>query len=154
MDGASPDCGQCVGNCQCGVVMGIDPQRSGGLLSHFRDNLRYFVRECSSVGVAEYQDISARFLCCLQGFDCVLRTVLIALKEVLCVVNDLFVVAFQIADRSGYQLKILLRPDLERLGYMEVPRFPENGNGRRLRLDECLELRYVLVDVPVAAVAS
>src|SRR5690625_139795 len=38
MDGASPDCGQCVGNCQFGVVMGMDPQRSGGLLSHFRED--------------------------------------------------------------------------------------------------------------------
>src|SRR5690625_255216 len=154
MDGASPDCGQCVGNCQFGVVMGMDPQRSGGLLSYFRDNLRYFVRECSTIGVAEYQDISASFLCCLQGFDCVLRIVLITVKEVLCVVNDLFVVAFQIADRSGYQLKILLRPDLERLGYMEEPRFTENGNGRRLRLDECLEIRVVFGAVPVAAGAS
>src|SRR5690625_3455261 len=124
MDGASPDCGQCVGNCQFGVVMGMDPQRSGGLLSHFRDNLRYFVRECSTVGVAEYQDISARFLCCLQGFDCVLRTVLIAVKEVLCVVDYLFVVAFLIAGSIRY-LKSHNK---------EEPRFTENGNGRRLRL--------------------
>src|SRR5690625_7379926 len=123
MDGASPDCGQCVGNCQFGVVMGMDPQRSGGLLSHFRDNLRYFVRECYTIGVAEYQDISASFLCCLQVFDCVLRIVLISVKEVLCVVNDLFVVAFQIANRSRYMLKILFLPDHERLGYMMTSRF-------------------------------
>src|SRR5690625_7123114 len=137
MDGASPDCGQCVGNCQFGVVMGMDPQRSGGLLSHFRDNLRYFVRECSTVGVAEYQDISARFLCCLQGCDCGLRTVLIAVKEVLCVVNDLLVLAFQIADRSVYQLKILLRPARGRLGSMGASRFTESGKGRRPRPDAC-----------------
>src|SRR5690625_7643329 len=75
MDGASPDCGQCVGNCQFGGVMGMDPQRSGGLLSHFRDNLRYFVREGSTIGAAEYQGISASRLCRVQGRWCVLRLV-------------------------------------------------------------------------------
>ena len=129
-----------------GVIVDVDAQRAGRLhhLLHGTEDLDDLVRHAAAVGVAEDEAVRARRLRRPQGGQRVLAIPLEAVEEVLGVVDDLLEVLVEVGDRVADHGEVFLERGAERRGDVEVPRLAEDGDDRRPRFHEGLEVRIFL----------
>ena len=99
------DRGDGVGDGDVGIVMGMDAddavEASGGLRRRLR---RGGAVRCAAVGVAEAEDVGAGFLGGFERAQGELGIVLVAVEEMLGVVDHFAAVVFEIADGFGDEL--------------------------------------------------
>ena len=67
--------------------------------------------------------------------------VLVAVKKVFGIINDLAPCRFEVAHGVTNHRLIFLSGGPENFGHLKLPAFPENSNDRRLGIDEKLNLR-------------
>ena len=101
-------------------------------------------RQRSAVGVAERHDVGARSLGGLPGGERVLAVVLVAVERVFGVVDDEPAVVLQMSDRVSDHREVLLGRRLQNLPDVQQPRLAEDGDDRRLGLDEQPDLIVLL----------
>src|SRR6266850_606734 len=129
-----------------GVVVHVDAER--GLRLHraldLLDDRGDFPRQAPSVGVAEHEAVGPRGLRGQQRPHRVVRVALVAVEEVLGVVDDLLEVLEEVCDRIRDHGHVLLERGAERRGHVEVPRLAEDGDDGRARLDQRLQVAVLL----------
>src|SRR5690625_3903388 len=118
----------------------MDAQRCIYMLSDLADDPCDITGKCTPVGITENECIRSGPLGSTKDLDGILRIVLVAVKKVFGVVDQLLVMAFDKPDGGADDLQILLRLDTEGFIHMEQPSLPEESDHRCVRLDQCGEV--------------
>ncbi len=100
------------------------------------DDLGHLEGHAAAVGVAQDDAVDIGLGRRLQRLESVVRVGLVAVEEVLGVVDHLADMLFQVGQRVVDQLEVLLEADAQRLANMEVPGLAEDGDGVRLGLHQ------------------
>lgn len=103
---AGADGGECVGDTEAAVVVGVDAEGGGGETgADFADDFFDFVWEAAAVGFAEHEDVGSAFEGGLEGGEGVFGFIFEAVEEVFCVVDDfatgLFAEVHGVADHGA-----------------------------------------------------
>ncbi len=128
--------GDGIGHCDVAIVVRVDADHAVEPLAHFRDHLDDAVRQIAAVGVAQAQHIGAGFL---GGFERAQRELgvgVVAVEEMLGVVDHFAAVVFQILHGLADQLQVLLFIDAERAVHVQIPALAEDANRRRLGFEQ------------------
>src|SRR5690625_5433384 len=87
----------------------MDAQRCVYMLSNLADDLCDITGKCTPVGITENERVRSGLFGCTKDLDGILRIVLVAVKKVFGVVDQLLVMAFDKPDGGADDLLILLR---------------------------------------------
>ena len=137
VDRARAHGGKGVGRAAVRVVVGMHPHRHAGKRRHDAgDDLGNLVGERAAVRVAGNERVRARLGGGPERGDRVLRVRLVAVEEVLGVVDDLAPVVLEEADGVADHGQVLVEGRLERLDHMEVPGLAEQRDDRGVRVEE------------------
>ena len=98
-----------IGDSTIRIIVGMDTKRGRDMLLDLRDNSRNFERHGAAVGVTQNNAVGIGLLGRLEGLDGILGVGLVAVKEVLGVVKNLWGMLFQILQRVKDQFQILFQ---------------------------------------------
>ena len=152
--GTGLDGSEGVSHRQAGVVMNVDPE--GNTAAQFGTHVPRqggdLLGEAAAVGVAQHHRRRAGRDGGAQGGDRVGRIGLVAVEEVLGVVDDLAPGGAQEVDRLADHRQVLVRGRAEDVDDMEQPALAEDGGHRRLGGDQRAQVRILVR--PVGAMAG
>ena len=141
--------------------MGVDPELHRFCLLLFPqetldrlDDFRNLMRQGAAVCVAERQALGPALNRLFKGSECILRTCLEAVKEMLGIVNQIFYVRPEIPERVLNDDKVVLKTDTQGIGDMHVPGLAENSNTGCFRIKKGLQVGIGLsriLEIPGAA---
>jgi len=131
----------CDGNHRVGhgtvtIVMGVNTERGLDVLLNLLDDFGQLEGHGAAIGVAEDDTVGLGGFGSLEGLDGVLGIGLVAVEEMLGVVEDFLGMLFQIFQRVEDQFEIFLQRDTQCLTDMKIPGLAEDGNGIRLGFDQ------------------
>lgn len=131
--------------------MGVNADWGFDRLLHYGNDFRHFVREGPSVCIAKHDPVRTGLLGFLNRLQCIVRVVLVAVKEMLSVINNLKAFALQVFDGVVYHGKILFQGRLDCLMYMEIPRLAEDGGNGNADLENPVQIHIVFGECVLAA---
>ena len=99
--------------------------------AHDLRDVAYLIGETSAIGIAKHHDVRASLFRGQIGGQRIFGISLIAVEAVLCVVNHVFAVIFQIADRIGNHRQVFIRSSPKNLFYVQGRSFAEDGHDGR-----------------------
>src|SRR2546427_9602959 len=111
---------------------GVDAERHADFAGDCCDNPLDIPRHRPAVRVAEDEPLGAGCLGLQEGLQGVLWIDLVAVEEVLGVIEHLSPLALQIRDGILDQLEVLLQRDAERVRHMQSPALAERSEERRV----------------------
>src|SRR5262249_33018699 len=124
-----------VGNSHIRIIMSMDSDWRLELPADLVDYLHQSASQRAAVRITEHYRVGAGLVCRPECFDGESRVSGKAIKEVLCVVDYLAALGFQVRDRSPDQVNVFLERDSQRFFYMKVPALADYRDHRRLSLD-------------------
>ena len=150
---------QRVCNASVAVVVGVDAEGdASGARQYLIDcvhYLGYFPGECAAVGVTEDDAVGAAGNCPFEGSQRVFGVLLVAVEEMLGIVNHFASVAGEIGYGLANHAQILCGRRLKDVAHVQIPAFAEEGDNRRVGLKQQLNLLVVCrVSVPFAGRAE
>ena len=122
------DGGHSVGDGHIGIVMRVNAEDAIEALANVGDDLGETARDGAAVGVAQAEHIGARLL---RGFERPQREIgigVVAVEEMLGVVDHFLAVILQKANRLGNERQIFFFGDAERALHVQIPALPEDRN--------------------------
>ncbi|MMZ60517.1 hypothetical protein D1872_226160 [compost metagenome] len=144
-----------IGHRQLAIVMGVNAQTGVCHAScQHADDVMHFMRHRSAVRVAHDEPIGPG--CFRFGHDGkgVFGVVLVAVKEMLGVENNLKTLALQISDGVVDHRQVFFQRGLQRRVDVEVPRFADERGGLNSRFDHPLQIRVMLGQAVFSPCAS
>jgi hypothetical protein len=121
--------GECIGDGDIGIVVSVNADYAGKPIPHQRDDFCNPMRQRAAIGVAEAENIRARLMCRLQGPQRKIGIGIVAIEEMLGIVDDFAAVLLQILDRLPDQQQILFFRNAERAPGMKIPTTPTPSSG-------------------------
>ncbi|MNV41198.1 hypothetical protein D3C71_1328270 [compost metagenome] len=107
---------------QLAVVVGMDAEvGAGNPLRQGCHNILDFMGQCAAVRIAHNEPIRARFACPSHNGCCILGIVLVAIKKMLGIKNDLKPLALQKGNGIADHGQILFQCSLQGGMHMEIP---------------------------------
>ena len=153
--------GKGVRNGELGIVMRVDPPDhvTGTLIccqlrARIAHDLTHAVSQGSAVCVAEHQRRCTRVARRAQGIQRIGGIGLIPVKEVFRVVHQLASALSNIANALGDHGEVLCARRLDHLIHVQRPALPEDGDDRRLCIQERVQVRVALWSVRLVARAT
>ncbi len=114
------------------VVMGMDAKRYPTLTLHHSADLTDLPRHRAPVGITENHSLRTRLYRFPDRAQRIVRVGLIAVEEMLRIVENAASFPTEVADGIADQLKILVEGDTERIGDMERPGLSEERDDLRV----------------------
>ena len=110
--------------------MRVNADHAVEALAHLRDDLHQPPGQRAAIGVAQAEHLSARLLRRFERAQRVIRVGLVAVEEVLGVVDHFLAVLVEVLDRLGNQLEVFVERNPQRAFHVQVPRLAENRRHR------------------------
>ena len=120
--------------------MGVDSQLTGKTGLHYCGDRGDLIGHCPPIGIAEHEHICPSVSCCTKCREGKLRIILVTVEEMLCIVEYLSPLGFQIGHAIGNHRQIFGMGNAEYLFDLELPAFPKNGDHRGFCFQQ---LRYL-----------
>ncbi len=130
---------QRVGHGHVAIVVAVNAQLDTELAAHGLHRGGDVVGQGAAVGVAQDHDRGAGVLRRPQRLQGVLGVVPVAVEEVLGVVEHLAAGLPTVGHRVGDHAQVLIKGSAEDLAHVQVPRLADDGDDRRLGVEQRLE---------------
>ena len=128
--------GDGVGDGQLGVVVGMDADHAAKMLAHVRHDLGQARRQRAAVGVAEHEAVRAGVKSSLERAEGKVPARLVAVEEVLGIVDHLAAERLEVGDRGADHLQVLLLGHAQGALGVQAPALAEYCHGWRGGLDQ------------------
>src|SRR5258708_18970341 len=140
--GASPrggprlQSGQRVSQPQLTIVVGVNSNRHTQRLNHRSRDLFDLVRKRSSVRIAKYHQVGPAFGRRLNRFQCVGCFVLVPIKKMFGIKNNLSPAGLQISHRLADHPQVFFHRNAQDLFHMKAPALSDDSYDRSFRLNQ------------------
>ncbi len=153
LDSAGTDRSDGVGNSESGIVVSVDADGHVEVFANEFGDFGDFVRESAAVGIAKDDDVGPAFLRSFERLQRVFLVVLVPVEKVLGIVNDFLALILEIGGSVVNHLAVFLGGGAKHLNNVEFPTFAEEGDGRRVGVEEEFDLR-IFADLHVGAAGT
>ena len=144
LPGPGFDGGQCIGDAQFGIVVGVDAERGLADLAHFFENGFDLPGQGSAVGVAQHQPVGPRRFGFLEHLEGVFRILFIPVEKMFGVEHHFLGIFFQESQAVGHHAQVFVEVGRQGFFDMHVPAFAKDGDHRGFRLQQMFQVGIVV----------